>query len=201
MSFAKARTLNMAKGYTGRNKNVYRVAVGRVEKGLQYAFAGRKLKKRENRSQWIQQVNAAVRGQDLKYSTFVRGLATANILLDRKILADISISEPLSFHALVQHVKDLKVDEQRIAKQRQSVEERRQEIAEKTVFKPKQGKSLSLREEARLADNLKKINKQLLRGESSLSQETKRLEKLLAGLSLTVPKPDATSSPKPDSVA
>ena len=83
------KILDMAKGYRGRNKNVFRVAVEKVEKGLQYAYRDRKVKKRTFRSLWIQRINAATRIHDLTYSRFISGLNKAGVELDRKVLADI----------------------------------------------------------------------------------------------------------------
>ena len=82
------KILDMAKGYRGRNKNVFRVAVEKVEKGLQYAYRDRKAKKRSFRSLWIQRINAATRIHDMTYSRFISGLIKAGVELDRKVLAD-----------------------------------------------------------------------------------------------------------------
>ena len=95
------KVLSRAKGYRGRGKNVYRVAVERVEKGLQYAYRDRRVKKRNFRSLWIQRINAAARLHGLTYSQFMNGLNKAGIELDRKVLSDIAVREPESFKALV----------------------------------------------------------------------------------------------------
>lgn len=79
------KILNMAKGYRGRNKNVFRVAVEKVEKALQYAYRDRRAKKRNFRSLWIQRINAATRLHDMTYSRFISGLNKAGIELDRKV--------------------------------------------------------------------------------------------------------------------
>ena len=92
----------MAKGYRGRNKNVFRVAVEKVEKGLQYAYRDRKAKKRSFRSLWIQRINAATRIHNMTYSRFISGLTKAGIELDRKVLADIAFKEPQAFAKLVE---------------------------------------------------------------------------------------------------
>ena len=92
----------MAKGYRGRNKNVFRVAVEKVEKGLQYAYRDRKAKKRSFRSLWIQRINAATRIHNMTYSRFISGLCKAGIELDRKVLADIALKEPQAFAKLVE---------------------------------------------------------------------------------------------------
>ena len=99
------KILNMAKGYRGRNKNVFRVAVEKVEKGLQYAYRDRKAKKRSFRSLWIQRINAATRIHDLTYSRFISGLNKAGVELDRKVLADIALKQPEAFAKLVETAK------------------------------------------------------------------------------------------------
>ena len=95
----------MAKGYRGRSKNVFRVAVEKVEKGLQYAYRDRKAKKRSFRALWIQRINAATRLHDMAYSRFISGLNKAGIELDRKVLADIALKEPANFAKLVEAAK------------------------------------------------------------------------------------------------
>ncbi len=95
------KVIKAAKGYRGRNKNVFSVAVERVEKGLQYAYRDRRTKKREFRKLWIQRINAAARLNGLTYSTFMNGLSLAGIELDRKVLADLAVREPDSFKSLV----------------------------------------------------------------------------------------------------
>ena len=99
------KILDMAKGYRGRNKNVFRVAVEKVEKGLQYAYRDRKAKKRSFRSLWIQRINAATRIHDMTYSRFISGLIQAGVELDRKVLADIALKEPQAFAKLVETAK------------------------------------------------------------------------------------------------
>lgn len=99
------KILDMAKGYRGRNKNVFRVAVEKVEKGLQYAYRDRKAKKRSFRSLWIQRINAATRIHDMTYSRFISGLIKADVELDRKVLADIALKEPQAFAKLVETAK------------------------------------------------------------------------------------------------
>lgn len=99
------KILDMAKGYRGRNKNVFRVAIEKVEKGLQYAYRDRKAKKRSFRSLWIQRINAATRIHDMTYSRFISGLIKAGVELDRKVLADIALKEPQAFAKLVETAK------------------------------------------------------------------------------------------------
>ena len=99
------KVLDMAKGYRGRNKNVFRVAIEKVEKGLQYAYRDRRVKKRNFRMLWIQRISAATRLNDMTYSRFISGLAKAGIELDRKVLADIALKEPKAFAKLVDSAK------------------------------------------------------------------------------------------------
>jgi large subunit ribosomal protein L20 len=95
----------MAKGSFGRRKNVYTVAKNSVEKGLSHAYDGRKLKKRDFRSLWIQRINAAARLNGMSYSVFMNGLKKANIDLDRKALAEIAYHDADAFKAIVAKVK------------------------------------------------------------------------------------------------
>ncbi|MFT4204128.1 MAG: 50S ribosomal protein L20 [Chitinophagaceae bacterium] len=101
----RKRILKQAKGYYGKRKNVYTVAKNIVEKGMTYAYVGRKLKKRDYRQLWIVRINAAVRAEGLKYSEFIDKLNKKGITLDRKILADLAMNEPETFKALVDSVK------------------------------------------------------------------------------------------------
>lgn len=94
------KILNMAKGYRDRNGTCFRVAVEKVEKGLQYAYRDRRNKKRTIRSLWIQRINAAVRQHDMVYSQFMGGLTKAGVEIDRKMLADLAIHQPDAFKAL-----------------------------------------------------------------------------------------------------
>ena len=99
------KVLAMAKGYRGRSKHVFRVAVEKVAKGLQYAYRDRKANKRSFRALWIQRINAATRLHDMTYSRFISGLNKAGIELDRKVLADIALKEPANFAKLVEAAK------------------------------------------------------------------------------------------------
>ncbi len=101
----RKRILKQAKGFYGKRKNVYTVAKNVVEKGMTYAYVGRKLKKREYRRLWIARINAAVREEGLTYSQFINLINTKGIGLDRKILADLAMNNPESFKALVAQVK------------------------------------------------------------------------------------------------
>ncbi len=95
------KVISKAKGYYGRRKNVYRVAVQAVEKAGQYAYRDRKVRKRTFRGLWIQRINAGAREYGLTYSQFMNGLKRAGIELDRKVLSDLAIKEPAAFKELV----------------------------------------------------------------------------------------------------
>ena len=95
------KIIKQAKGYRGRNKNVFRAAIERVEKGLQYAYRDRRVRKRTFRALWIQRINAGVRQHGLTYSQFMNGMKRAGIELDRKILSDLAVREPAAFKTLV----------------------------------------------------------------------------------------------------
>jgi large subunit ribosomal protein L20 len=96
------KILKMAKGYRGRSNASFRIAIEKVEKGLQYAYRDRRVKKRSFRGLWIQRINAGARAHGLKYSQFINGLKLAGIELDRKVVSDLAISEPAAFKSLVE---------------------------------------------------------------------------------------------------
>ena len=97
----RKKILKLARGYWGKKKNVWTVAKNQVEKSLGYAYVGRKLKKREYRSLWIQRINAGSRLQGVSYSKLISQLKKANIELDRKVLADLAMNQPAIFEAIV----------------------------------------------------------------------------------------------------
>ena len=99
------KVIKQAKGYRGRSKNVFRIAIEKVEKGLQYAYRDRRTKKRNFRGLWIQRINAGSRLHGLNYSRFMNGLKLAGIEIDRKILSDLAAYEPLAFEELVSKAK------------------------------------------------------------------------------------------------
>jgi large subunit ribosomal protein L20 len=101
----RKKIMKMAKGYFGRRKNVWTVAKNAVEKGLAYAYAGRKQKKRNFRSLWIQRINAGTRQYGMSYSVFMGALKANNIELNRKVLADLAMNHPEAFKAIVEKVK------------------------------------------------------------------------------------------------
>ena len=101
----RKKVMKQAKGYFGRRKNVWTVAKNAVDKGLQYAYAHRRLKKREYRSLWIARINAAVREHDMSYSKFMHALNEKGIKLNRKVLADLAMNDATAFSEIVKSVK------------------------------------------------------------------------------------------------
>lgn len=99
------KIMKLAKGFRGRSKNCYRIAVTRVEKGLQYAYRDRKKKKGNFRRLWIQRINAAARLNGMVYSQFINGLLKAGITLDRKVLADIAVHDEKAFTEIVKQAQ------------------------------------------------------------------------------------------------
>lgn len=99
------KMLNLAKGYRGRRKNVYRIAKEAVMKAGQYAYRDRRQKKRQFRALWIARINAAARECGLPYSVFMNGLKKATIEVDRKVLADIAVFDKPTFVKLVEQAK------------------------------------------------------------------------------------------------
>ena len=95
----------MAKGYWGARSKVFTVAKNTVEKGLQYAYRDRKVKKREFRGLWIQRINAGARQHGISYSQLIGKLAAKNIGLNRKVLADLAMNHPDAFKAVIDVVK------------------------------------------------------------------------------------------------
>src|SRR6478752_848630 len=99
------KIIKQAKGYYGARRKVFRVAKQAVTKAAQYAYIGRKQRKRQFRSLWIVRINAAARLHGLSYSRFMNGLLKANVTLDRKALADIAIHDPAGFAAIAEQAK------------------------------------------------------------------------------------------------
>src|SRR5271157_6321952 len=99
------KVLKAAKGFRGRRKNTIRIAKQAVEKAAQYAFRDRKRRKRTFRALWIQRLNAAVRQFGLTYSRFIDGLGKAGVTIDRKVLSDLAIHEPVAFEAIIGKAK------------------------------------------------------------------------------------------------
>jgi large subunit ribosomal protein L20 len=101
----RKRVLKATKGYFGRGKNVWTVAKNKYEKGLQYAYRDRKVKKREFRKLWIQRINAGARQHGISYSQLMGLLKKAEIELNRKVLADLAMNHPEAFQAVVEKVR------------------------------------------------------------------------------------------------
>ena len=99
------KVLDAAKGYSGGRSKLFKVAQQAVDKALVAAYKDRRLKKREFRSLWIIRINAAVRPLGIPYNTFINRLKKANIILDRRALAELAYSDPKAFSALVDQVK------------------------------------------------------------------------------------------------
>ena len=97
--------MKLAKGNFGSRGNVWTVAKNTVEKGLQFAYAHRQIKKRTYRSLWITRINAAVRNYGMTYSEFMGRVNAKGIALNRKVLADLAMNEPKAFEAIVKAVK------------------------------------------------------------------------------------------------
>ena len=100
----RKRVMKLAKGYFGRRKNVWTVAKNAVEKGLVYAYIGRKQKKRNFRSLWITRINAGARINGMSYSQFMGAVHKSGIELNRKVLADLAMNNPEAFKAVVDTV-------------------------------------------------------------------------------------------------
>jgi large subunit ribosomal protein L20 len=111
----RKKILKLAKGYRGTKSKLYRSAKESVERGLKFAYTGRKLKKRDFRSLWIVRIGAGARLNGLNYSQFMHGLTLAGIELDRKVLADLAANSPESFAALAVQVKSALDNKQQAA--------------------------------------------------------------------------------------
>jgi large subunit ribosomal protein L20 len=101
----RRKVLGQAKGYWGLKKSSYRYAKEQVDHSLVYAYRDRKNKKRTFRRLWIIRINAAARQHDLSYNQFVAGLRKANIELDRKVLADLAVSDPAAFGKIAEQAR------------------------------------------------------------------------------------------------
>jgi len=93
----RKKVLKLAKGFRGGRSKLFRTAADSLDKALMYAYRDRRVRKRDFRSLWIARINAAVRSNNLSYSQFIHGLKLANIELDRKVLAELAISDPVGF--------------------------------------------------------------------------------------------------------
>jgi len=102
----RKKILALAKGYRGTKSKLYRSAKESVQRALNFAYTGRKLKKRDFRKLWIVRINAACRLNDMKYSQFIHGLSLAGVELDRKVLADLAVKQPDAFAVVAGQAKD-----------------------------------------------------------------------------------------------
>ena len=101
----RRKVLKLAKGYFGAKSRQYRAASEQVARSLRYAYEGRKMRKRDFRRLWITRINAAARLNDMSYSVLMNGLKKHNITINRKMLADIAVSDPEAFKKIVESAK------------------------------------------------------------------------------------------------
>ncbi len=99
------KILGKAKGYYNARRKVFRTAKQAVIKAGQYAYKGRKIKKRDYRAIWIQRLNAAARAYGLSYSRLIQGMKLLGLAIDRKALADLAVNEPAAFGAIIEQIK------------------------------------------------------------------------------------------------
>jgi large subunit ribosomal protein L20 len=111
----RRRVLEKAKGYRGRRSKLFRYAKDATMKGQYWAYRDRKTKKRNFRSLWITRINAAVREAGLTYSRFTEGLKAAGLELDRKVLADLAVTEPAAFKSIIDKVQAALADKTQAA--------------------------------------------------------------------------------------
>ncbi len=98
----RKKVLKLAKGFRGGRSKLFRTAADAVDKALMYAYRDRKARKRDFRRLWIARINAAARMNDMSYSKFIHGLKAANVDLDRKVLAELAVSDPQGFSQIAQ---------------------------------------------------------------------------------------------------
>jgi len=99
------RVMKLAKGFRGRRKNCFKLAKDAVERAAQFSYRDRKVRKRDFRRLWIARINAAARLNGISYSVFMNGLKRAEVDLDRKVLADLAVHDPVAFGQVVQKAK------------------------------------------------------------------------------------------------
>jgi large subunit ribosomal protein L20 len=97
----RQKVLKLAKGFRGGRSKLYRTAAGTLDRALRYAYRDRKARKRDLRALWITRINAAARMHDLSYNQFIHGLKQACVELDRKVLAELAVSDPKGFAQIV----------------------------------------------------------------------------------------------------
>jgi large subunit ribosomal protein L20 len=98
----RQKVLKLAKGFRGGRSKLYRTAAGTLDRALRYAYRDRKARKRDLRALWITRINAAARMYDLSYNQFIHGLKQAHVELDRKVLAELAVSDPKGFSYIAQ---------------------------------------------------------------------------------------------------
>ena len=103
---AKNRVLKEVKGFWGGRSKLYRTAKESIKRKLQFAYRDRRTRRRDLRRLWIQRISAACRMRDIRYSQFIAGLVAAGVVLDRKVLSDMAISDPAGFDHVVAVAKD-----------------------------------------------------------------------------------------------
>ena len=101
----RKKVMKQAKGYFGRRKNVWTVAKNAVDKAMQYSYRDRRAKKRTFRALWITRINAQARVNDISYSRLIAGLKKAEIVIDRRVLADLAVNDKDAFAAVAQEAK------------------------------------------------------------------------------------------------
>lgn len=101
----RKRVLDLAEGYWGAKSKLFRIATEQVDRSLKYAYRDRKARKRDFRRLWIARINAAARLNGISYSRFIAGLAKTGVALDRKILAELAVSDPAGFAKLAESAK------------------------------------------------------------------------------------------------
>lgn len=101
----RKKVMQRARGYTGARSRRFKTANEQVMHSLQYAYRDRRVRKREFRKLWITRINAACRQRDISYSRFISGLKTAGVEVDRKVLADLAVSQPETFDELVERAR------------------------------------------------------------------------------------------------
>jgi large subunit ribosomal protein L20 len=97
----RQKVLKLARGFRGSRSKLYRTAAGTLDRALRYAYRDRKARKRDFRALWIARINAAARMNNLSYNKFIHGLKQANVALDRKVLAELAVSDPAGFAHIV----------------------------------------------------------------------------------------------------
>ena len=102
----RKRLLKLAKGYRGSRSKLFKTATDAVNKALNYAYRDRRTRKRDFRKLWIARINAAARLEGISYSKLIHGLKKAGIIIDRKILAELAVSDPKGFSKIVHLTKE-----------------------------------------------------------------------------------------------